>query len=102
MIARGRARGRGEMDDAELLEAMIGLAREAGLEVRRTRAGGGDEPPPASAVCRVRGSVWIVLSAADPPAVHLDVVAGALRSHAGWLIEGRYLPPAVRERVGRA
>ena len=88
------------MDDAELMEALRALAREAGIEVRGAgRSGGDSESPPASGVCRVRGAVWVVLSASDPLETQLDVLADALRTHASALIEGRYLLPAVRARL---
>ncbi len=83
------------MQGAALLEALIDLARESKLEVRRVEAVR-DEPPPTSAVCRVRGAVWVVLSAADPVDARIAVLAAALREHAGPRLEGRYLPPALR------
>ena len=81
------------------MQALLGLAREAGLEVR-SASGSGTEPPPPSAVCRVKGEPWVVLSTADPVEIRLDVLAGALREHAGGFLAGRFLPPAVRERLG--
>jgi hypothetical protein len=80
---------------------MIDLARDAGFEVRVSGPGrmGELEVPPASGTCRVRGAVWVVLSSADPVEVQLDVLAGALRTHAADLLESRYVLPAIRERV---
>ena len=43
--------------------------------------------------------VWLVLAAADPVEERIAVVVDALRAHAGELLEGRYLPPAVRARL---
>ncbi len=86
------------MERRELLELVLDLARETGLEVRR-------EPAAAalrSGVCRVRGAVWIVLCAADPLEEHLAVAAAALREHAGAQLESRYVPPAVRELLERS
>ena len=60
------------------------------------------EAPLASATCRVDDREFVVLSVADPLEIQLDVLAGALRSHATALLEGRWLPPAVRERLGSA
>jgi hypothetical protein len=86
------------VEPSEIMTVLLDLAREAELEVRNVRAAPGElgEPPPSSAVCRVRGAVWVVLSSADPVAIQLAVIAGALRDHAPQLIEGRFLPPAVR------
>ncbi len=89
------------MEAAALMEALLDLASEAGLEVR-TASGSGMEPLPPSAVCRVKGEPWVVLSTADPVEVQLDVLAGALREHAGGLLDRRFLPPAVRARLGEA
>jgi hypothetical protein len=85
---------------AELLAALLELAAEVGLEVRRApaAAGAGAELAPSSGVCRLRDRLWVVLSGADPCERQIEVLAGALRGHAGaW--ETRYLPPAVRERL---
>jgi len=89
------------MEASEMMDALLELAEEAELEVRVVgRKGGVDgETPPTSAVCRVRGAVWVVLSAADPVEVQLDVLADALRPHAAELLETRYLSPAVRRRL---
>ena len=38
---------------------------------------------------------------ADPVAIQLEVLAGALRAHAPELIEARFLPPAVRALLQR-
>ncbi len=89
------------MDAPEILDHLVELAREAGISVRVLGRGAesvGDLPP-QSAVCRVKGEVWVVLSAADTPEERVAVLAGALREHAGGVLEGRYLPPAVRDRL---
>ena len=83
------------------MAVLLDLARDAELEVHNvdaTRAEIG-EAVPSSAVCRVRGSVWVVLSSADPVAIQLAVLGSALREHAPALIEARYLAPAVRTWV---
>ena len=89
------------MEPAELMQALLALAGEAELEVRLARPGSRGEPefPTASGVCRVRDATWVVLSQADSVDVQLDVLAGALRTHAAALLEERYLPPAVRQRL---
>lgn len=87
------------MELSELLARLADLAREAGLEVREVRAGEEAEPSPASGVCRVRGQTWVLLAASDGLERRVEVLAGALKTHAGRIFEGRYLPPAVRERL---
>jgi hypothetical protein len=86
------------MEPSQVLEALLDVAREAGLEVRPVGKAGLEpgESPPASAVCRVKGRVWVMLSSVDPVAIQLEVLASALRAHARDAIERRHLPPAVR------
>ena len=87
------------VDDSEKLEALLELARAAELEIRSVglRAAPAGEPPPTSAVCRVRDQVWILLCAADPPELHLRVLAEALSNHRSDWLEERWIPPALRE-----
>jgi hypothetical protein len=87
----------------EVLDALVGLCREAGFEVRRLRAGpdAAGEPVARSGVCRVRGALWLVLADADGVEDRIAAAAAALRAHAADLVEGRYLPPAVRQRLAR-
>ncbi len=89
------------MEPTELMDSLLTLARDAGLEVRTVGQGGGGDldTPAASGTCRVRGAVWVVISARDPIELRLEVLARALRTHASALVENRYLPPAVRERI---
>jgi hypothetical protein len=82
---------------AALLESLLDLARDCGLEIRH--AGGGEDPPPRSGLCRVHDRVWLVLVRSEPVEDRIEVVATALRAHAGSALESRYLPPAVRERL---
>ena len=86
------------MEPSQILEALLDLARDAGIEVRGVERGGLDagESPPGSGVVLVKGDVWVMLSEVDPVTLQLEVLAGALRAHAADTIEGRYLPPAVR------
>ena len=92
------------MEPAEQLSGLCELAREAGLQVRAIagRSGGEGEPTAASAVCRIRGEVWVVLSATDSVEQRIAVVAGALREFASEWLERRYVPPALRARLGTA
>ena len=89
------------MESRQLLDALVGLAEEAGITVRVTGAGESDLPP-RSGLCRVRGSLLLVLSAAEPLEARIEAAAAALGAHGGALLEGRFLPPAVRERLERA
>jgi len=83
----------------DLLDQLSDLARAAGLEVRAIgRAGEGERETP-SGTCRVKGALWVMLSASDSLDERIDVLAAALASHAGDFLEARYLPPAVRERL---
>ncbi len=90
------------MSPAEILEALTDLCREAGLEVRHARVGpeGSGEPAVRSGVCRVRGALWLVLCDADAVEERIDAAADALRVHAKDFVDGRYLPPALRQRLG--
>lgn len=84
------------METAEILDRLVELAREAGIDVR-VLARGGAEVSPESAVVKVRGEVWVVLAEADLPEQRVAVLARALREHAGELLGQRYLPPALRD-----
>jgi hypothetical protein len=89
------------MHAEDLLDQLRDLARAAGLEVREIgRAGEGERETP-SGTCRVKGAVWVMLSAADSPDDRIDVLAAALARHAADFLEDRFLPPALRERVFR-
>ena len=88
------------MNDAEVLAALVELAEQAGLRVRAARGASDAGPLAASGVCRVRGETWVVLIGDDPLADRIAVLSGALREHAAEWLEGRWLPPALRERLG--
>ncbi len=90
------------MNPEELHRELIELARVAGFEVRQAsgRAGADRDLPIASGVCRVRGSVWVVLAATDSLAERSVVLVDALTEHASELLETRYLAPALREKLG--
>ena len=90
------------MNETELLTRLLDLADEAGLQVRTIRGGAGQEGElgASSATCIVRGEPWIVLATTDSADERIGVVAQALRTYAPELLESRYLPPVVRERLG--
>lgn len=87
------------MNDAEVLAALIELADQAGLRVRAAQGAADAGPLATSGVCRVRGVTWIVLIGDDPLPDRIAAVAGALREHAGEWLEGRWLPPALRDHL---
>ena len=90
------------MERAELLAALIDLAGEVGVPVRRISASQQDELAPAgSGACLVHGRPLVLLSAADPPERQLEVLARALRQYAGEALEMRFLPPAIRACLDR-
>ncbi len=90
------------MNPEELHRELVELARSAGFEVRRASGFGGADRdlPIASGVCRVRGTVWVVLAATDSLAERSEVLADALKTHASELLESHYLPPALRQMLG--
>lgn len=85
------------MDAATQLDQLADLAREVGIDVRVLARTPGTDAAPASAVCRVRGEVWVVLSEGDLVADRIRVLSEALREHAGPALAERYLPPAIRD-----
>ena len=89
------------MEPAALLDLMAELADEAGLRVRVMPRGGSAESEllPGTGICRVRDRIWVVLSPSDPVEERIDVLATALRDHGKAFLEGRFVPPAVRERI---
>jgi len=90
------------MNPQQIHDELLALARSAGFDVRRSsgRIGREADLPVASGVCLVRGSVWVILSATESLEERSDVLVEALTTHARSLLEDRYLPPAVRARLG--
>jgi hypothetical protein len=90
------------MESAALLSALLELAAEVGLAVRRIPASQQDDLSPAgSGSCLLHGRPLVLLSAADPAERQLEVLAGALREFAGEALEMRFLPPAIRACLER-
>ena len=88
------------MEGEALLDFLVELAQEVGVQVRvipRSAAEG--EPPPRSGVCRIRGSPWLLLAATESLEDRIEAALRAVRTHAPEALEARYLPPAVRERL---
>jgi len=84
------------MAPLEVLEALVALAKEAGIQVRAARP---DEPILESALCRLRGALWLVLLPSDPLQHQIDLVAATLRTHAAELLESRWIAPELRARI---
>ena len=88
------------MEGQALLDFLVELAQEAGVQVRvipRYAAEG--DPPPRSGICRIRGVPWLLLASGEPLEDRIEAAATAVRVHAREALEERYLPPAVRERL---
>ena len=86
------------MEPGALLDALVDLAREAGVTVKELPRGGGD-PPPTSDACRIRGEPWLLLARSDSLEDRIDAAARAVLRFAPEIVEGRFLPPAVRARL---
>lgn len=84
------------MEPLALVEALIALAAESGVAVRRVRAPGDATPGPTSGPAVVRGQPLVALVAGEPPSVHAAALACALTRFAGPALAARYLPPALR------
>jgi hypothetical protein len=89
------------VETRELLRALAEVAENAGLELRVVGGAPLTEGGPAaeSGVARLRDRVIVMLSRADPPERHVEVLAAALRDHAGPWLDAHFVAPAVRERV---
>jgi hypothetical protein len=92
------------MDAPALLDCLLELATDTGLPVSRVGRQTAFEglPLAASGMCRVRGELRVMLFDADPVAERIRVLARALREGRSAELEGRFLPPAVRECLERA
>lgn len=86
------------MEEVEVLEALLELSRDVGLDVRiiQSTRSGEYEFPLTSGVVSVRGQLRVMLSREDPLDVQNRAIAQALNSKAKTELESRFLPPAVR------
>ena len=91
------------MEERAQLEALLALADEAALEVRilSSAAAAREHAPIGSAACRVAARVWVVLAPDDPLDHQIEVLAGALARYRAEFLDGRFMAPALRERVER-
>lgn len=87
------------MDEADILEALFELARDEGFEIRAAGRLAPDDPPLLSGVCRLRGKLYIVLSANESVPMQIEAMASALRENAGESLHNRHLPPAIRALI---
>ena len=88
------------MEGEALLDFLVELAQDAGIQVRvipRSAAEG--DPAPRSGICRIRGCPWLLLASGEPLEDRIEAAVMAVRAHAPEALEGRYLPPAIRERL---
>jgi len=84
------------VDEVDILEALFELAGEAGFEIRAGGRLSPDDPPLESGVCRLRGQLYMVLSANESVSMQIEALGSALREHASELLDQRHLPPAIR------
>jgi hypothetical protein len=83
-----------------LLDYLVELAQEAGVHVRVIPYSSAMvDLPPRSGICRIRGAPWLLLASGESLEDRIEAAATAVRTHAPGALEGRYLPPAVRERL---
>jgi hypothetical protein len=83
-----------------LLDFLVELAQEAGVKVRVIPHSAGEiDPAPRSGSCRIRGDPWLLLASHESLEDRIEAALAAVRAHALEALEGRYLPPAVRERL---
>ena len=88
------------MDARAVLDFLVGLAEEAGITVRVVPRSVAEEGAPVarSGPCRIRGEPWLMLLPGDGLEDQIAAAIAALREQ-GDVLEERYLPPAVREKV---
>ena len=88
------------MEGQALLDFLVELAQEAGIQVRVIpRYAVEGDPVPRSGICRIRGSPWLLLASTESLEDRIEAAVVAVRAHAPEALEARYLPPAVRERL---
>jgi len=80
------------------LAALIDLAEEVGIVIRRAPLGGGDSPGhPGGALVRLKGSEMLFLDPTAALADQIHVVAVALKGREQ--IENRFLRPEIRQLI---
>ena len=101
MTETGETGAEAGMPARDLLEALLGLAERADLEVRILSAAASQREfrPQESAACRVGERVWVVLAPDDPPLHQATVLAQALVRYRTEVVEESFLAPGVRDFV---
>jgi hypothetical protein len=79
-----------------MLAELDGLASRLGIDVRVEALEGG-VPEPRGGLCYLRGRPLILVDDSLPIADRISIMATAL---AHFDLEGIYVPPAVRARIG--
>jgi hypothetical protein len=87
------------MQPAELHDALLELAREAGLRVERLPATRDGDATTRSGVCRLRGELRVLLAPGDGIEDRIAALVAGLRTLGPAPLEARWLPPAVRRRL---
>lgn len=87
------------MTPTALLEELLALAAEVGIEVR-SLSGQGDLAA-HSGSCRLRGAPCLWLDPGEPLEERIEATVQALRAFASEQLEDRFIPPALRDRLER-
>ncbi|GJQ25011.1 MAG: hypothetical protein HBSAPP02_00430 [Phycisphaerae bacterium] len=82
------------MDLHDRLDALLTLAEQLGLSIRRESLGG-----EGGGLCRIKGQAVLFLDTAADLETRYERTLSALASHPG--IDRHYLPPEVREDLDR-
>jgi hypothetical protein len=90
------------MEPPALLEALVALAGESGVAVRRLRSQVELAPALTSGPALVRGQPVVFLVDGEPAAAQAAALARALRRFAGPALDARYLAPALRAALDAA
>lgn len=92
------------MRDEDRVDALLELAKRAGIELRLVSArAAAEEGAPRESVCgRVGERIWVLLLPDDPPAHQAAVLAQALGRHRAAFLETCFIPPALRAFIESA
>lgn len=87
-------------DSGSTLEALVDLAMEVGLTLRRAPAATGDTQHPGGAVVELRGRQIVFLNPAAPTRDQIDVLVSVLSRCE--TLQGRFVRPDLRELLDSA
>jgi hypothetical protein len=85
------------MEGQSKLAALIDLAEQVGITIRRVPSAGESAEHPGGALVRLKGKEVIFLDPTAPLGDQIAVVASALRGRSE--VEGRFLPPEIRQAI---